>query len=402
MSRSGDVCCRVRAFILEVMFLRITLPVVLASTVALVLAACTSSSTGGGASSSSSGGTSGAEGDGGTSGTSGTAPAGGALPATTFLFTVRGADRADVLTAWDLATNTRTVVTDLTGDGSQGWEIAGYSISEDRTKVAIASLYEGTREDIQTGYAARRIHVLNADGTSFQRITPTWTAKPAGRTSFVVEIRDPAFSKDGSEVFFNYGEYWYENTNLQGGSSIWAAPTSGAGLPTYLFDGSGCSMTDPSADPSSGKILVNHSVCTDNSKTGLWLHARDGSTPPVKLVGGGLVEPSLEHVSWAKDGSGFLFAGTTERSVNGSTRRIRGLFAYDDASKQVVDLVLPTDPDAVVMDGALAPDASAAVYCLRTGTGDAAASNLHLLDLSTNPPTDTALTNDGVSCQPRW
>jgi hypothetical protein len=38
------------------------------------------------------------------------------------------------------------------------------------------------------------------------------------------------------------------------------------------------------------------------------------------------------------------------------------------------------------------------VYCL--GEGDA--SNLHLIDLTKNPATDTAITTDGKSCHPIW
>lgn len=49
-------------------------------------------------------------------------------------------------------------------------------------------------------------------------------------------------------------------------------------------------------------------------------------------------------------------------------------------------------------DGAIAPDASAIVYCLQQGE----TANLHLVDLTKNPPTDAPITNDGKSCHPFW
>jgi Tol biopolymer transport system component len=378
-----------------------SLLLVLVASSALALAACTSTTTSNGSSSGTSGGSSGGA-SGGAPGSSGTPGGGAALPETSFLYVSALTPDHDALVAWDVKTNAKTVVTDLTGDGSSGWEIAGYALSPDRTRIAIASLYEPVKADNDIGYAGRRIHTLNTDGSNFTRLTPPWTTQAAGRSTFTVEVRNPSFSKDGQEIFFDYGEYWYEGTTLKGASSVWAVPAAGGALPTYVWDLPGCSMTDPSPDPATGKILVQQSVCTSSQNTGIWLYTRDGSSPPEKLVGNAQVDPSLEQASWAKDGSGFVFVGVAQRTVGGATRQVRGAFAYDVAKKQIVDLVIPTAADDAVRDVALAPDASALVYCLQTGSGSTQKLDLHLVDLGASPPTDTAITNDGKSCHPRW
>jgi hypothetical protein len=60
--------------------------------------------------------------------------------------------------------------------------------------------------------------------------------------------------------------------------------------------------------------------------------------------------------------------------------------------------VVPDKPNTTVRNATIAPDARAIVYCL--GEGDA--NNLHVIDLTVDPPTDGALTDDGKSCHPVW
>lgn len=373
---------------------------VAAASLSLLAFACSSSSGGAsGSSGTSSGGSSGSSG----ASSSGASGGGPALPATTFLYVSRETSDHDVLVAWDVATNTKTVVTDLTSDGSQGWQIAGFGVSPDRTRIVLASLYGGTKEDVANRLAANRIWSLSTDGKDWKRLTPVWENKSGGRTSWNVEVRNPVFSADGATVLFNYGEYWYEGTKLQGGSAVWSVPSDASSLPTLPWAIPGCSVTSPSADPKTGRIVVNHSVCTDSGNEGLWLYTLDGSAPPEQLVKYGAIDPALEPVAWAKDGSGFVFVGTIGKQVNGTTVSKRSVLAFDLASKNVVEIAVPTDPNAAVRDATLAPDASAVVYCLATDVPSGGQTlDLHLVDVTANPPTDTALTNDGKSCSPRW
>jgi len=75
----------------------------------------------------------------------------------------------------------------------------------------------------------------------------------------------------------------------------------------------------------------------------------------------------LEPPRWVGDGSGFLFVGLHEMTVNGTTRTSRGLFAFDLATRKVTPVVVPDVPDTRVADGAISPDGAAIVYCLQVG-----------------------------------
>lgn len=351
-------------------------------------------------------GTSGTGGDGGSGssgGTSGGTEGGlgaGALPLTTMLYVSRVTPDHDVLMALDLTTGDARVVTDLRGDGSEGWNIAGYSLSPDRTRIAIASLYGPTQADVDQKIATRNIITLAPDGSDIRRLTPTFENTSAGRNQFVIEIRNPAFTKDGSNVLFNYGEYWYEGTTLQGGSGIWGVATSGGKLPALFKAPNPCSLVDPSVDPSTGKVIILHSVCIPGQgKDGIYLYAPDGSGDPEPLlISDNTLDVSLEPPRWVADGSGFSFIGVTQATINGSSTTIRGLYAFDMATRKAIPLVQPQAKDAYVFDAAPAPDASGVVYCLKEGE----ATNLHYVDLTKDPPTDAAITSDGKSCHPVW
>src|SRR6185295_10736506 len=114
----------------------------------------------------------------------------------------------DVLVAYDLRSGDERVVTDLTGDGSDGWEIWGASISPDRKRIAIASLYGPTKADTDTKLATRRIWTLATDGSDFERVTPVFENTGGGRRLFTIEVDRPAFTQDGSEIIYNFGNYW--------------------------------------------------------------------------------------------------------------------------------------------------------------------------------------------------
>jgi hypothetical protein len=170
-------------------------------------------------------------------------------------------------------------------------------------------------------------------------------------------------------------------------------------VPSYINATVSCSIVHPSIDPKTGNLVVIHSVCT-GSKDGIYMYAPDGSGTPEPLVQSDYagIQPSLQTPSWAADGSGFVFIGLTTAKVNGADAVVRGLFAYDMATKKPTPVLLPDQPDMSIDSAAAAPDARAIVYCLRHGS----AYDLHIIDLTKTPATDAALTNDGKSCHPVW
>jgi hypothetical protein len=307
----------------------------------------------------------------------------------------------DVLMAFDGATGQARVVTDLHGDGSQGWPIAGYALSADRTRIALSSLYGATQADVDTKLPYQHVFTLAPDGSDFKRLTPVFPNTGAGRSQFQIEVRYPSFSRTGAEVVYGYGEYWYEGTTLKGGSGIWSVGTAGGQVPALFAAPNPCSLVDPSVDPKTGKVAIIHSVCIPGAgeRDGIYLHAEDGAGVPELLVGGaGAPDVVLEPVRWAADGSGFLFVGSSAATIGGSNVNVRGLYIFDLGTRKVTPVVVPQVANTSVVDGAAAPDLSAIVYCLREGD----AQNLHLIDLSKTPATDAPITNDGKSCHPVW
>lgn len=326
------------------------------------------------------------------------------LPASTFLYVNARTSDHDILVAHDLKSGEERIVTDLTGDGSDGWEIWGASISPDRKRIAIASLFGPTKADNDTHLATRRIWTLNADGSDFQRLTPVFPNTGGGKTNFTIEVDRPTYTQDGSAVIYNFGNYWYEGTNLQGGSFPWTVSTAGGQLPDAFTTISSCSVLHPSVNPATGEVLLIHSVCTQNADEGLFLYPKNGGTAPTMLVhsayGTGQVNVSLTPPSWVGDGSGFVFVGLTNVDRNGTTDVARSLFLYDVTTSDITTLVVP-DPDGAIEAAAIAPDASAIVYCLRHGSNSDAL-DLHLIDLTTDPATDSPMTTDGNSCYPTF
>jgi hypothetical protein len=323
------------------------------------------------------------------------------LPPGTLLYVRSETADSDVLVARDLASGTERTITDLRGDGSKGWEIRGYALAPDRTRIVLASLYGPTKADNDTKLATRRLWSLAVDGSDFVRLTPVFENTGNGRKLFTIEVNDPTFSKDGSQVIYSFGNYWYEGTTLSGGAAPWQVPAKGGALPALFPANPGCSVLNPSPNPATGEILFRHSVCVRSADEGLFLYPSDGGAPK-KLVGqtygAGGVDPSLETASWVSDGSGFVFVGTTDVTRNGKTETVRSLFLYDMGKSSVTPLVIPPE-NSYVQNAAISPDASAIVYCLRQGDDRY---DLHLVDLTARKATDVAITTDGKSCHPRF
>lgn len=329
--------------------------------------------------------------------------AGAALPKGTLLY-VRtkksGNSRVDALIARDLSKNTERVVTDLTGDGSSGWAIGGYSLSPDRRRIAIASLYGPTSADTATGLATRAIWTLAVDGSDFRRLTPTFPKDSQGRSNFQYEVGNPEWSADGARVLYDFGEYWWEGTTLKGGSFPWIVSAAGGKAPAPFPTSSDCSVIYPSRNPVTGEFVFIHSVCVpgQGEGDGLYLYPAAGSARPQKLIASahvdGNVSVFLREVSWFADGSGFLFiGGVTETDWRPS------LLLFEKATNKIA-MLAAAPAGSVVYGAALAPDASKVVYCLRRD--DTSATDLHLIDLTASSLTDVAITTDGRSCDPSF
>lgn len=346
-----------------------------------------SGATGGG--SGATGGGSGASGGG--SGATGGAAPGSALPTSAFLYVSSKAKGQDVLMAYDTKSKKTAVVTDLTGDGSSGWPIDGVALSPDRTRVAVATLYRPTKADNDTGIATNRIWTFALDGSAEKRLTPVFPNTGAGKSNFTIDVRAPVFSRDGAQVLFDYGEYWYEGTTLKGATSPFWVSAQGS-VPVELPVAKSClQVTNPAIVPTTGEIVAIHSICLDNASAGIWLYPAAGGDSPKQLVSASVTSPYLGTPSIIFDGSGFLFIGTPAGGNN-------TLYLYDFASATITPIIAPKAPNTGVSWATVNPDATAVVYVLRQDTSY----DLHLIDLTVKPATDTALTTDGISKSPVW
>lgn len=318
---------------------------------------------------------------------------GGALPPGTLLYVRTEAKDHDVLVAHDLATGDERTVTDLTGDGSSGWTLDSYAVSPDRRRIALASLYGPTEEDVATGLATRAIWSLAVDGTDFRRLTPTFPNRSGGRSSYQLSVGDPMWTQDGSRVIFGFGEYWTNGTRLEGGSFPWSVSARGDDPPSPVETPTSCTVLHPSRNPATGDMLYQHSVCIPGQgESGLYLYPEQGTTTPQRLPGLTDVDVYLATPSWLADGSGFLFLGSAAR-----TNEPARIFAYDLGAGAATALL--TAPAGSYLRGvAVAPDGTKIVYCLETGDRR----DLHVVDATVSPATDVPLTSDGVSCQPSF
>lgn len=327
---------------------------------------------------------------------------GAVLPEGTLLYQRHqrsGNDGHDSIIARDLASGDERVITDLTGDGSSGWEIWGYSLSPDRRRIALASLYGPTKEDNATGLATRAIWTLATDGTDFRRLTPTFPNDSAGRQSFSHDVSDPEWTADGSRVVFDFGTWWWEGGEQQGGAFPWTVSAAGGAAPASFVTPTDCGLViHPSRHPVTGELLFIDQVCIpgQGDGAGLYLYPASGGKSPRKIIASAHVDGNVDifqaKPAWFPDGSGFLFVGgVTETDWRPS------LLAYDIKADKI-SLVVAAPQGAGVQSVALAPDASKIVYCLRQNESNG--EDLHLVDLTAESLTDTSITTDGTSCDP--
>lgn len=322
------------------------------------------------------------------------------MPTTTFLYVKSVTANTDQLVSLDYLSGETRVVTDLQGDGSDGWEIWGHAISPDRKRIVLSSLYGPTAADNATGLATRRIWTLAADGSDFQRLTPVFENDGGVRKNYTIDVQGPVFTNDGSGVIYDYGIWWYEGTSLKGGAQPWFVSTQ-ADLPQLFPIGASCSIIEPSVNPATGEVLFVHSVCANAADSGIFLYPSGGGSDPVKLVnrgfGPGGVDPSLQKASWLADGSGFIFVGTIEVTRGGATDTTNAVLYYDMQKGGFSEVIIP-DAGASVRNAAIAPNGDGIVYCLAHDD----VYDLHVLDLNVDPPQDSPITNDGISCSPSF
>ena len=321
-----------------------------------------------------------------------------ALPTTTFLYVQSVTPDSDRLISLDYLTGDTRVITDLKGDDSDGWEIWGHAISPDRTRIVTASLYGPTKADNATGLATRRIWTMATDGSDMQRLTPVFDNDGAGRKNYSISVQGPVFTNDGQGIIYEFGNWWYEGTSLEGGSFPWFVSTDGTlpePFPTILS----CTVVDPSVNPVTGEVLLVHSVCVNSADEGIFLYPSTGGTKPIQLVargyGAGAVDPALQKASWLADGSGFIFVGNIDVQRGADTDVTASILLFDMETGQASVLFSP-DADTDVRSAAIAPNADGIVYCLAHDN----VLDLHAIDLTVDPPEDSVVTDDGISCSP--
>ncbi len=324
---------------------------------------------------------------GGATSSSGGAPgAPAALGATTFVFQRDVGDGHEHLMAMDYATGEARTVATLQDGSVQGWNLDGISVSPDRTRIAIATLYGPTAEDVATGLATNGIWTLDVEGGDFQRLTPPFENPRPGNNAWRIDVRDPVYTPDGAQVLYNHGE----GDGSGGYVAPWYVEAAGGSLPKPLdlAKNASCSVNGNLVFSPNGDMLIEHNVCIGSEPKGYFLYPKAGGAPD-HLVNTDGVSFSSETPAYSPDGSVFVYSARLYDD------NIQSLYAYVVADRRVVKLI----PGAVgvdVMSAAFAPDNAHLVYCLRSDTTE----NLYVADLAVDPPAITQLTNDGASCDP--
>ena len=319
----------------------------------------------------------------GTANVAGSGPAPKSLPPTTFVFERKVASGLDHLVAMDLVSRGQRVITTLAEGSVAGWNIDGVTVSPDRTRIVIASLYGATLADNATGLATNRLWSLDIEGKDFRRLTPVFPNQHAGQTGWRIDVRDPAYSADGQYIVFDYGE-----GDSQGGYvAPWVLAADGSSLPSLIQTNLDCSVNGNAAfNPVTGDLLLEHAVCIGSQKGGYFLYPNAGGGPDF-LVNDTGISISGEPPAFSADGSLFVF---TARAYSDN---VQSLYAYIMRDRTVVPLIAGS-PGTDIVNASFSPDDRYMVYCIRTDN----AYDLRVVDFGLDPPVDSALTSDGISC----
>lgn len=305
------------------------------------------------------------------------------LSATTFVFT-RDVGDDQHLVAMDYASGDEHVITTLADESVDGWNIDGAAVSPDRTRIVIASHYGASAADLLV--TANIVWTFDVDGADFVRLTPPVQSSHAGDPAWRIDVRDPLYAPDGARVAYDRGE-----GNGNGGYvAPFAIATTGGALPEAieLPRSEHCSTNLAAAyHPLSGDLLMQHSVCQDDSDEGYFLYPKAGGNAAYLVDEAGVSydgKPSFSH-----DGSAFVYMARFDST------QIQSLLLYSMTDKKVVELVAGAAGRDIVA-ASFAPDDRHVVYCVREN----GATNLRVLDFSRSPAKDKALTTDGKSCNP--
>lgn len=309
-----------------------------------------------------------------------------ALGPTTFLFAQRHGDN-EWLVAMDYVTKEQRVISTLAEGTVEGWNLDGIAISPDRTRIAFASRFGATAEDVATNSSYNRIHVMNTNGEGLVRLTPVY--EHASSTRYV-DVREPVFNLDGTRVIYDHGE---SDTGTSGYVSIWSVAADGSELPSSLDlpKNNACAVNnDGLLNPKTGDLLVEHSVCIGAEPSGYFSYPSAGGEPVQLFDDDGATLTGGRPV-FSSDGAAILFVARPHAT------QVTSIYLLAVATKQVGALI-EGSADIDVLNPALSPDDSHLIYCRHDRTSGA--HDLHVVDLTTDPIQDTPLTTDGVSCEP--
>jgi Tol biopolymer transport system component len=300
------------------------------------------------------------------------------LPPSTFIFQRKVAADQDHIVAMDYVTGQQRVISTLAEPDAAGWAVDGMAVSPDRSRIVFASLYGPTQQDSLTGKATNRLWSMNTDGGDMLRLTPVFTGGP---DTTKIDVRNPSFSPDGQNVYYEYGEYtgsWYV--------APWWVAADGSAVPSLLQTEPNCTInSNPTFNPVTGDLLLQHTVCLGGVHGGFFLYAKGGGEPVHLVDDQGL---DLDFPVFTADGSGLLFVART-------SDQIQSLYMYVFDTQQIVTVVAGT-ADVGVVNAALSSDLQHLVYCLKQGDS----TDLWMLDGTVDPPSTVRLTDDGASCDP--
>jgi Tol biopolymer transport system component len=335
------------------------------------------------------------------------------LPETAFVFARSVRKGVDHIFAYDTATSQEREISALDDDGNHGTSLAGsIRLSPDRKRVAFIGIFRVVAADGYTVGDGSAVWTVTVDGQSFRRQTPS-LPKPtddgctmqyldphcfAGYVcsvelhhcfpqDFSVERRSPSFTPDGNEVWFGFGQYWWDGASemLVGGTSL-AHVTTDKGEEPDLITPTGCQISsDPAVSPDGTLVAYVRDLCY---KTPGGIIIMDRATKKdVKVLTG---IPLGAGPEWGPSGTSVFTA-----SNDGHGLREQGL---DGTERWIIE---PTNTSLHIENVTVAPDGTHMVV----GTSlDHAGSTTRTWDLVLveRGGKVTQLTKDGHSYTPSW
>jgi hypothetical protein len=318
--------------------------------------------------------------DGGSQGGGGTAQS-APIPTTSFVYESDPVKDQFQIFAYDPATAGATKVADLTGAVS----IDGLALSRDRTSVLFTGLFRPELSETQLGYLADSAWTVQTDGTTFRRVTRPLPAMTPPGPLFTIGMLQPAWSRDGATVYFQFSEVWGNVPMHTGAGAIWQVAASG-GLPGPAPGlSSACIAGSLAFSPDGSMSAFLGQFCASRDNDGVYL-VRGGTV--TRLVG---FAPSLRDtvhgLTWTADGS--VMIGDAN-----------GLDVIAVPSGQVTATIALPVTGASIDEIAADPAGRYVAACVRL---PGSVTSLGLLDLSKSPPAWARLQVPlGSRCHVSW